>query len=227
LAHKDVEDAIAAVGRGELSSLDVLRAVFPDFKDERVTVKPAADEGWFNMRSASGMMFKLPERPKLAAGATAATVDDYDALPIRGLSANVPVRFAPSGAVPGDRIVGIVDKDSGITIYPIQAPALQKFDDQPERWIDVRWDLDEANKARFPARIEVNTLNEPGTLATVAQTIGGLDINIRGLKMGSNRAADFSEIEMEVEVWDVRQLNQLISQMKDLDCVSNLKRIYD
>jgi GTP diphosphokinase / guanosine-3',5'-bis(diphosphate) 3'-diphosphatase len=32
---------------------------------------------------------------------------------------------------------------------------------------------------------------------------------------------------MEVEVWDVRQLNQLISQMKDLDCVSNLKRIYD
>ncbi|MDE1159239.1 MAG: bifunctional (p)ppGpp synthetase/guanosine-3',5'-bis(diphosphate) 3'-pyrophosphohydrolase [Neorhizobium sp.] len=227
IAHKDVEDAIAAVGRGELSSLDVLRAVFPDFKDERVTVKPAADDGWFNMRSASGMMFKLPERPKAAEGAAGATVDDYDALPIRGLSANVPVRFAPSGAVPGDRIVGIVDKDSGITIYPIQAPALQKFDDQPESWIDVRWDLDEANKARFPARIEVNTLNEPGTLATVAQTIGRLDINIRSLKMGSNRAADFSEIEMEVEVWDVRQLNQLISQMKELDCVSNLKRIYD
>jgi guanosine-3',5'-bis(diphosphate) 3'-pyrophosphohydrolase len=137
------------------------------------------------------------------------------------------VRFAPSGAVPGDRIVGIMDKGEAITIYPIQAPILQHFDEEPERWIDVRWDLDEANKSRFLARIDVNTINEPGTLATVAKTIGGLDINIRSLSMASNRAADFSEIAMEVEVWDVRQLNQLLTQLKELDCVSNLKRVYD
>ncbi|CAN7236049.1 GTP pyrophosphokinase rsh [Neorhizobium galegae bv. officinalis] len=224
LAHKDVEDAIAAVGRGELSSLDVLRAVFPDYKDERVTVKPATDDGWFNMRSASGMIFKLPNQRRVSPEEIEAGPDP---LPIRGLSGNLQVRFAPSGAVPGDRIVGIMEKDKGITIYPIQASALQRFDDQPERWIDVRWDLDEANKSRFLARIEVNTLNEPGTLATVTQTIAHLDINIRTLTMGSNRAADFSEITMEVEVWDLRQLNQLLSQMKDLDCVANVKRVYD
>ncbi len=39
LGQKDVEDAIAAVGRGEMSSLDVLRAVYPDHQDERVTVE--------------------------------------------------------------------------------------------------------------------------------------------------------------------------------------------
>ncbi len=229
LAQKDVEDTIASVGRGELSSLDVLRAVFPDYKDERVTVKPSADEGWFNVPSGSGMMFKLPARSQTdlenaqAAGLVATL------LPIRGLSSNTQVRFAPSGAVPGDRIVGIMDagKSKGITIYPIQAPALQKFDDEPERWIDVRWDLDEANKSRFPAKLAVNTINEPGTLATVAKTIGALDINIRTLAMGSNRADDFSELSMEVEVWDLRQLNQLLSQLKELDCVANLKRIYD
>src|SRR5690606_32824273 len=37
LARKDVEDVLAAVGRGELSSQDVVHAVFPDYKDERVT----------------------------------------------------------------------------------------------------------------------------------------------------------------------------------------------
>ena len=37
LARKDIEDVLAAVGRGELASSDVMRAVFPDFKDERVT----------------------------------------------------------------------------------------------------------------------------------------------------------------------------------------------
>jgi hypothetical protein len=40
----------------------------------------------------------------------------------------------------------------GITIYPIQSPELKAFDDQPERWLDVRWDIDEDNKERFPPR---------------------------------------------------------------------------
>ncbi|NKN37942.1 bifunctional (p)ppGpp synthetase/guanosine-3',5'-bis(diphosphate) 3'-pyrophosphohydrolase [Agrobacterium sp. a22-2] len=229
LGHRDVEDAIAAVGRGEMSSLDVLRAVFPDYQDERVTVKPAADDGWFNMRSASGMMFKLPGKTaadREAAAKAAAAGEALDPLPIRGLSGAVEVHFTPAGAVPGDRIVGIMEEGKGITIYPIQASALQRFDDEPERWIDVRWDLDEANKSRFRARILVNAINEPGTLATVAQTVAGLDINISSLTM-MRVATDFTEMAFDLEVWDLRQLNQLLSQMKELDCISTVKRVYD
>ena len=48
------------LSKTKLSSLDVLRSVFPDYQDERVTVKPTGDDGWFNMRSAVGMIFKLP-----------------------------------------------------------------------------------------------------------------------------------------------------------------------
>ncbi|ACP24615.1 GTP pyrophosphohydrolase/synthetase, RelA/SpoT family [Sinorhizobium fredii NGR234] len=223
LGQKEVEDAIAAVGRGELSSLDVLRAVFPDHQDERVTVKPSADDGWFNMRSAAGMVFKLPERSKEAA--TAGQVEGPDALPIRGLSGNAEVHFSPAGAVPGDRIVGIMDRDRGITIYPIQSPILQKFDEEPERWIDVRWDLDEANSSRFMARIAVSALNEPGTLAEIAQAIATSDVNIRSLSMG-RVAADFSELQFDLEVWDLRQLNHLMTQLKELQSISLVKRLF-
>lgn len=224
LGQKDVEDAIAAVGRGELSSLDVLRAVFPDHQDERVTVKPSADDGWFNMRSAAGMIFKLPERSKEMAAAEQA--EGPEALPIRGLSGNAEVHFSPAGAVPGDRIVGIMDKDKGITIYPIQSPILQKFDEEPERWIDVRWDLDEANNSRFMARIAVSALNEPGTLAEVAQAIATTDVNIRSLSMG-RVAADFSELQFDLEVWDLRQLNHLMAQLKELPSISMVKRLFE
>ena len=63
------------------------------------------------------------------------------AIPIRGINGDLPVRFAPDGgAVPGDRIVGIITPGEGITIYPIQSPALSEFEDTPERWLDVRWD---------------------------------------------------------------------------------------
>ncbi|APG83899.1 RelA/SpoT family protein [Sinorhizobium americanum] len=224
LGQKEVEDAIAAVGRGELSSLDVLRAVFPDHQDERVTVKPSADDGWFNMRSAAGMVFKLPERSKEAAAA--GQVEGPEALPIRGLSGNAEVHFSPAGAVPGDRIVGIMDRDKGITIYPIQSPILQKFDEEPERWIDVRWDLDEANNNRFMARIAVSALNEPGTLAEIAQAIATSDVNIRSLSMG-RVAADFSELQFDLEVWDLRQLNHLMTQLKELPSISLVKRLFD
>src|SRR5690606_38235100 len=52
LARKEVVDVLAAVGRGELSSRDVIHAVFPDYQDERVTQKPKVrEEGWFNLRN--------------------------------------------------------------------------------------------------------------------------------------------------------------------------------
>ena len=220
LGQKDVEDAIAAVGRGEVSSLDVLRAVYPDHQDERVTVKPSSDEGWVQMNAASGMVFRLPGHVKGADTETGLA-------PIRGLSGSLEVRFSPAGAVPGDRIVGIMDKNGqGLTIYPIQASALQKFDDEPERWIDVRWDLDWANKSRFTARVLINAINEPGTLAKVAQAIATQDVNIRTLSM-VRVAIDFTEMALDLEVWDLRQLNQLLAQLKELDCLATVKRVFD
>jgi guanosine-3',5'-bis(diphosphate) 3'-pyrophosphohydrolase len=76
------------------------------------------------------------------------------------------------------------------------------------------------------ARIMVNALNEPGTLAKVAQTVASLDVNIRMLNT-VRVAADFTEMMLEVEVWDLRQLNQLLSQLKDLDCIATVRRLYE
>ena len=100
-------------------------------------------------------------------------------IPVRGLNSDLPVKFAPNGgAVPGDRIVGIVSPGEGITIYPIQAPALKDFEEEPERWLDVRWDVDETNPQRFPARIRVDNVNEPGSLAQVATVIAEHDADL-------------------------------------------------
>ncbi|MDB5550086.1 MAG: relA, partial [Rhizobium sp.] len=227
LGHKEVEDAIASVGRGELSSLDVLKAVYPDYQDERVTTRQNYEECWFNVRSAQGMMFKIPEGQKSRVAAEPEVLEAEESVqPFRGLGGDIEVRFSPSGAVPGDRIVGIHDGKHSITVYPIQSPSLSKFDEQPERWIDIRWDLDEANKSRFMARILVNAINEPGTLATIAQTVGQADVNISILTM-IRVAPDFSEMEFDLEVWDLRQLSHLLSQIKDLDCISTVKRVFD
>ncbi|MGN6551152.1 MAG: RelA/SpoT family protein [Pararhizobium sp.] len=230
LGHKEVDDAVAAVGRGELASLDVLKAIYPDHQEERPQkIKPAHDEGWFNLRSAAGMIFRLPTRSKGNKNGTKRKKADKvgpEALPIRGVGGNSVVHFAPAGAVPGDRIVGIMEPGHGITIHPIQSPLLTRFDDEPERWIDVRWDLDVENKRRFPARIAVNAINEPGALADVAQAIAANDTNIANLSM-VRRAPDFTEMLFDLEVWDLKHLNLLLLQLKDLACVSTAARLYE
>ncbi|TCT31465.1 RelA/SpoT family protein [Martelella mediterranea] len=219
LGQKDVEDVIAAVGRNELSSNDVLRAVYPDHKDERVTVKPNTEEGWVSLPSGEGMAFRLPEHD--------GKIDDMrHFMPLRGLSEGAVVRFAPAGAVPGDRIVGIAEEDDSITIYPIQSPILQHFDDEPNRWIDVRWDIDSTNEKRFRVRVGTSVLNEPGALAKISEKIATLDVNIRAIKM-EVVADDFAQVVMDLEVWDLRQLNQTIHQLKLLDCVATVARLFE
>jgi GTP diphosphokinase / guanosine-3',5'-bis(diphosphate) 3'-diphosphatase len=193
--------------------------VHPEFKDERVAgAAPDKHEaGWFGLRKAASLVFKVPGAKNGA--------DDKNAIPIRGLSGDLPVRFAPNGgAVPGDRIVGILTPGDGITIYPIQSPALTAFDDQPERWLDVRWDVDTAKKELFPVQIMVNAINEPGTLASIAAVIGEQGGNIDNIRVQS-RSPDFREMVIDIEVMDVKHLNAIISQLKAKTVVSRVERV--
>ncbi|WP_412049456.1 MULTISPECIES: RelA/SpoT family protein [unclassified Hoeflea] len=230
LGHKEVEDVLAAVGRGELASDDVLLAVYPNHQETRAPARKPADEGWFNLRSAAGLIFKLPGLNKsqktAKASLRAGAERDQNAMPIRGMDDNSVVNFGPGGAVPGDRIVGILQPGAGITVYPIQSPELTKFDDEPSRWIDIRWDIDENNKKRFPSRILVTAINAPGTLAEVAQVIASSETNIQNLSM-VRVAADFTEMLVDLQVWDLKHLNQLITQLKGLEPVSSVERIYE
>jgi len=119
LARASVEDVMAAVGRSELKASDVARAMYPDYKEERaaaMAAKPKSDSSWFGLKKLTSVKFKMPDNVEGLA------------IPIRGINGDLPVRFAPNGgAVPGDRIVGILSPGEGITIYPIQSPALSEF----------------------------------------------------------------------------------------------------
>ncbi len=221
LARDNVDDLLADVGRGEIASIDVLRAVFPDYKDERVNHSPQAKEnGWFGLKAGSGMLFQIPGVKEQAADRR----PDGQPIPIRGASGDLPVRFSPSGgAVPGDRIIGIVTPGEGITIYPIQSSELTQFDDQPERWLDVRWDIEEGNAERFPARVRVTAINEPGTLAAISDIMATNDANIQNLSM-KRTAPDFMEMIFDIEVWDLSHLTRIIRQLASKPIVGKAER---
>ncbi len=215
LARASIEDVMAAVGRGEMKASDVARAVYPDYKEERAApVAPKADSGWFGLKMARSLKFKVPEGQ-----------DKGPAIPIRGINSDLPVRFAPDGgAVPGDRIVGILTPGEGITIYPIQSAALKQFEETSDRWLDVRWDVEGRSPQRFPARIAIQSVNEPGTLAQIAQVIAEHDGNIDNIRM-NRRSPDFTEMLIDLAVYDLKHLTAIIGQLRAKDVVAQAERV--
>lgn len=224
LSQKTAEDVVTAVGRGELASGDVFRAAFPEeiagpMPKRRRQVK-RADEGWFGLGKVMGLKFRWPgSGGKGRAGGQ----EGPEGIPIRGLKSGLPVNFAEGGAIPGDRIVGILSPGHGITIYPIHAAALKAFDDEPERWIDVTWDIDEDDPQRFPAKIAVTAMNEPGSLAQIATVIGEVDGNIQNIRM-TNQVADYTEMLIDLDVWDLQHLNEILTGLRAKDVVSSATR---
>lgn len=209
LARSTIEEVMASVGRGELKASDVARAMYPDYKEERVN-------RFGDKKSlAVKLRLKAPNEPPR----------HPVAIPIRGLNSDLPIKFAPNGgAVPGDRIVGIVSPGEGITIYPIQSPALKDFEEEPERWLDVRWDVDDVTPQRFPARLLVENVNEPGSLAQVATVIAEHDGNIDNISM-SRRSPDFTELTIDLEVYDLKHLSAIIAQLRAKAVVARVERV--
>ncbi|MFC5507443.1 MULTISPECIES: RelA/SpoT family protein [Hyphomicrobiales] len=228
LARNAVDDVLAAVGRGEMYSGDVVKAVYPDLEPEKrnapdakaaATAAAGGSKGWFELRQGENLKFKLPGE----GGGDEVSGDD--AIPIRGLGGDLPVRFAPNGgAVPGDRIVGILTPGEGVTIYPIQSPALAAFDNEPERWLDVRWDLDDKATQRFPARIALNSINEPGSLAQITTTIAEHDGNIDAVAMHRPNP-DFTNVTIDLTVWDLKHLSAIISELREKRVISRVERV--
>jgi guanosine-3',5'-bis(diphosphate) 3'-pyrophosphohydrolase len=208
LARSSIDDVMASVGRGEMRASDVARAMYPDYKEERVG----------RIAGKKSLAVKLKLKSPDEAGRS-------PAIPIRGINSDLPVKFAPNGgAVPGDRIVGIVTPGEGITIYPIQSPALKDFEEMPERWLDVRWDVDDSNPQRFPARLSVQNVNEPGSLAQVATVIAEHDGNIDNISM-SRRSPDFTELTIDLEVYDLKHLSAIIAQLRAKAVVAMVERV--
>ena len=201
LGHKELDDCLAAVGRGELAGLDILRAMGLSVDETQLR----------------------ESRRKLAARKVEG--GEELSIPVRGVNRNTALKIFPmTGAVPGERIVGIIIPGEGITIYPIFAKALEQFDSQPERWVDLAWDTSAADQ-RFPARIVVTILNEVGSLAQVAQVIGELGGNIDALRMVAREGArDFFDLDITVEVHDLRHLNEIMTGLRTKTSVSAVSR---
>ena len=156
-----------------------------------------------------------------------ATADEVDAQrPVAGLDADQSFRRAPCcQPLPGERIVGITYRGKGVVIHSIDCPALEEFEEQPNRWVDLRW-----HSGRHPAvntvSLDITISNDAGVLGRICTLIGEQKANISDLKF-TDRKPDFYRLLVDVDLRDVEHLHKVMTALEAETDVAQIGRHRD
>ncbi|QYZ69702.1 RelA/SpoT family protein [Neotabrizicola shimadae] len=156
-----------------------------------------------------------------------ASSDEVDAQrAVAGLDADQSFRRAPCcQPLPGERIVGITYRGKGVVIHTIDCPALEEFEEQPNRWVDLRW-----HSGRHPAvntvSLDITISNDAGVLGRICTLIGEQKANISDLKF-TDRKPDFYRLLVDVDLRDVEHLHKVMTALEAETDVAQIGRHRD
>ena len=202
---ESVEGLYALVGQGVHTGRSVMQAIFPD-KDAN------------GQRKGGGSIFSLRRSRRRSSKAGKHSV------PITGLIPGMAVHLAKCCyPLPGDRIVGIATTGKGVTVHTIDCMTLEAFAEAPERWVDVSWEVDDEGASTQVSRLNVTLANAPGSLGELATTIAQSGGNISNLKF-TDRNPDFFDMTVDIEVDDIKHLNEIMTALRGSWSVTSIDR---
>ena len=156
-----------------------------------------------------------------------AQTEEVDAgRPVVGLPADQNFRRANCcQPVPGERIVGITYRGQGVVIHAIDCPALEEFEEQPVRWIDLQWHSGR-HAAVHTVCLEITISNDAGVLGRICTLIGEQKANISDLRF-TDRKPDFYRLLVDVDLRDVEHLHMVMTALEAETDVAQIARHRD
>ena len=191
------EEMAEAVGRGRISSSDIMEAAFPGYRAERFD-----DDNKMRLDSTHA--------PLLVSG--------EDLMP--GVTLHLGQCCCP---LPGDRIMGVREPEKGLVVHVASCLKLAEYDDHPELWVDLKWTELAKTGAVAVGRIRINAANEKGVLAKLCTAVAQANGNIIRIAT-TERGTDFTELVMEIEVEDLKRLTQILAALRSLAVVDRAVR---
>ncbi len=149
-------------------------------------------------------------------------VEKNISIPVQGLLSDMPAQFAENSfIVPGDKIVGIVLPEKGITIFSVDSNELTTYEKSPESWIKLQWkkDID----FTFTSRIKITIINEVGVLNSITSTIADYGGNITNLIL-NEKDNDFYNLIIDINVNDNQHIDDIVKSLEGLPVVEAVIR---
>ncbi|SHF19367.1 GTP pyrophosphokinase [Loktanella atrilutea] len=134
-------------------------------------------------------------------------------------------RAACCQPVPGERIVGITYRGQGVVVHAIDCAALADFEDQPERWVDLRWEEGQ-HRAINTVTFDISITNDAGVLGRICTLIGEQKANISDLKF-IDRKPDYYRLLIDIDLSDAEHLHRVMTAVEADSHVSGISRHRD
>jgi GTP pyrophosphokinase len=151
------------------------------------------------------------------------TSTKLDSITISG-SEGMAVQFAQCcRPIPGDPILGFINKDKGLIIHTHDCPTTLKFKLDPDKWLDVEWDSND--KKLFKVNVCVVVVNERGMLAKLAAGISDVGSNIDNVSIEEPDGSQYANVNFTVQVRDRVHLAQLMRNLRKIPDVVRINRM--
>ncbi len=128
--------------------------------------------------------------------------------------------------VPGERIVGIIERGKGVMIHAIDCPTLEEFDDETGDWMDLRW-TPESGRACNQTSLVITMVNDAGVLGRICTLIGEHRSNIVDITF-TDRKPDFYRMKVDLMVRDIEHMSNIRTAIEadtDIAAVERYRQI--
>ncbi|MDP3744168.1 MAG: bifunctional (p)ppGpp synthetase/guanosine-3',5'-bis(diphosphate) 3'-pyrophosphohydrolase [Methylotenera sp.] len=145
-----------------------------------------------------------------------------DTITIRGTE-GMAVQFAPCcKPIPGDPILGFINKDKGLVIHTHDCPSVRKFKLDPDKWLDVEWEPE--GTRLFKTNLNLTVANQPGMLAKIASGIADAGSNIDNVSVEEADGSAYANLYFTVQVKNRIHLAELMRGLRKIPDVVRINR---
>jgi GTP pyrophosphokinase len=123
--------------------------------------------------------------------------------------------------IPGDHVTGILTTTKGMVMHRNNCSNLAHIKNKSAQWLEIDWKSDESELFQVPVRVVVE--NQSGVLATIANVLAQLEVNIEHLEQKTMPHSK-KAVSLIVDVNNVVQLNNVLHRLKQLPTVVSARR---
>ena len=196
----EIDDFLADLGCGELTTVDIAKKVLELGKVEEPLKEASAE-----LKPLEG-----PQQPAVS----------VDGVAVQGIGNLLSYLARCCHAMPPDEIIGFVTHGRGVAIHRRDCPNVSRLD--PDRHILVSWGSKAPRISR--AKIRIQAYDRAGLLNEITGIFKEENINLLDASAVTARKDNMALITATIEVRDVEQLSRVLARISRLPNVQEVRR---
>jgi GTP pyrophosphokinase len=196
---RQVEDLLAALGRGDINSSQLANAI------NELVPRPET---------------VVAERPRPRSRKEAATPEGFNILGVGNLLTSIARCCRP---VPNDPIVGYITRGRGVTIHRRDCGNILRMEGEDlKRLIEVDWGG--PTEAVYTVELYVEAYDRSGLLRDITSVLANEKINLTGVHTETDKREGIAHMSLVMEIANIAQLSRVLTQIGQLPNVMEARR---